>query len=239
MIIYSTSSKAVPQGGVSFEIADFNLLETRGEGSTFYYSYADEFHSSSETFGELTTFVTSSYQMFVIAPYNYGGFWHLTACVLSHRMNSAIRKSMYRMTTSVTVVAWAVWAFRMLTWSERKEGFLHSTEMPQEFTEHSSQTSDHMQDKQLTDSCVIKMTHLSSPVPVMCSSEAVPTAHEESRRAQEYILFPTSDNDCPIQNWLLTCGACLEVILDALNSCSGRLSDSYHPRLPCPLKGDI
>lgn len=150
-------------------------------------------------------------------------------------MNSAIRKSMYRMTASVTVVAWAVWAFRMLTTG----GFLHSTEMPPELTEHSSQMSGHMQDKQLTDSCAIKMTHMSSPVPVVCSSEAVPTAHEGSCRAQEYIPFPTSDNDCPIQNWLLTCGACLEVILDALNSCSGRLSDSYHPRLACPLKGDI
>lgn len=111
--------------------------------------------------------------------------------------------------------------------------------MHQELTEHSSQMSDHMQDKQLTDSCVIKMTHMSSPVLVMCLFEAVPTAHEESCRAQEYIPFLSSDNNYPIQNWLLACGAYLEVILDALNSCSGRISDSYPLRLAYSLKGDI
>lgn len=62
MIIYYSSSKSPT--GTSFEITDFNLLKIwvyNVSGNIFYYSYADEFHFSSETFGKLTLHVTSSY----------------------------------------------------------------------------------------------------------------------------------------------------------------------------------
>lgn len=82
------------------------------------------------------------------------GFQRVTAYVSGHIMDSDVRKSTYRTNITITVIAWAICAIKVLATGGLSPQHRHVINPLNNILK----CQNHMQNKQLTDSSSIKMT---------------------------------------------------------------------------------